>query len=140
MSLTKTEIRQYGRNARTWAEAVVDEFTLTPSEALIAREVCRGIDRLDELADVLQGLPLTVVNRFGETVTHPLVVEQRLLAQSVARLIGSLRLPEPAADDTTTDKSTARTGGKQPRRVQVRGPYGTYGPGARDAVSRLVGA
>ncbi|PKZ64361.1 hypothetical protein CYJ73_17335 [Gordonia terrae] len=136
MTITKTEMRGWSKNARSWIESVLDVYELTASEKILAREVCRGIDRLDQIADALRGQSLTVENRFGETVTNPLVVEQRLLSQSVAKLSGSLRLPEIDAEDTA-GKVSGRTGGKQPKRVQMRN---MYGPSVgRDPVARKLG-
>ena len=86
---------------------------------MIAREVCRGMTRLDAINDELQGASLTVTNRFGESVTAPLVTEQRMLSQSVAKLIGTLRLPEVESQERNV---TERTGTTQ-RRTQVRGQY-----------------
>ncbi|WP_431840485.1 hypothetical protein [Gordonia hongkongensis] len=137
MAITKSEIRGWSKNARTWIEAVLGTYELTASEELIARDVCRAVTRLDAIDAELQDAALTVENRFGEVVSHPLVVEQRLLAQSTAKLVGSLRLPEIEAEDTA-GKVSGRTGGRQPKRVQVRS---IYGPSAgRDVVARMVGA
>lgn len=119
MIVTRSETKTWSKSAREWWAVTTDTYELTPSEMLIAREVCRGLTRLDAINSQLQGAPLTVQNRFGETVTAPLVTEQRMLSQSVTKLIGTLRLPEVAGD---TEKVAERTGTTQ-RRSQVRGSY-----------------
>ena len=132
MSISKTEIRAHGKNARAWIDAVLDVYELTASDEVTAREIMRQIDQLDQIAEALQAEPLTITNRFGELVTHPLRVEARLLSQTTAKLIGSLRLPDVDAEDTDAKKPA-----KQPRRVQPRSVYQVT---PFDAVARKVGS
>lgn len=120
MNISKAEQRTWSQSARSWWTQTNDTYELTPSEIVIAREVCRGMTRLDAINEELQGAPLTVTNRFGESVTAPLVTEQRLLSQSTAKLIGTLRLPEVESQEQ--HNVTERTGTQQ-RRTQVRGQY-----------------
>ncbi|MBE7193334.1 MAG: hypothetical protein INR66_12725 [Gordonia polyisoprenivorans] len=123
MKITAAEQRTWTKGAREWWSSVEGEFDLTASEIVTAREIGRGLSRLDRLWEHLAAADtLTTENRFGETVVDPLAVEARLLAQTVARLIGSLRLPEVESDWDTDESSQVRERTPQ-RRTQARGFY-----------------
>ncbi|MEY1676484.1 hypothetical protein AB4Z55_20135 [Gordonia sp. ABKF26] len=123
MAITEDELRDYSANAQTWFESI-PSGNLTASKVVLAREVCRAITRLDQIAAELQDAELIVAG-----AAHPLVTEQRRLGEATAKLIDSLRVPE--------DSRRGRRGPRRPRRAQLRGPAATSSE--RDVVARMVG-
>ena len=92
--------------------SVVNDFGLDPHEELLLIQAVRCADRLDEMAVALDGAPLTVANRHGDQVSHPLLVESRQQSALLAKLLASLRLP--SGDEDTRPQ----------RRGAARGAYG----------------
>ena len=116
--------QSWSPNAKRWWKSTHADYTLTASELILAREVCRQITRLDTLNSKLENAPLTQTNRFGEEVPNPLLVEARQISGSLAKLIGSLRLPE-----IDVDEQGKTVMGKTPqKRPGARGTYGPYAP------------
>lgn len=118
--------QSWSPNAKQWWKSTHADYTLTASELVLAREVCRQVTRLDTLNKKLENAPLTQANRFGEDVPNPLLVEARQISGSLAKLIGSLRLPEITVDD----QGQATTGKTPQKRTGARGTYGPYAPAA----------
>ncbi|MFL1446177.1 hypothetical protein [Nocardiopsis protaetiae] len=91
------------------------DYDLDSHEELLLVQAVRCVDRLDEMAEALADAPLTVANRYGDEVPHPLLVESRQQSLVLARLLASLRLPSGDEEDV--------------RRPQRRGAArGSYGP------------
>ncbi|WP_150116421.1 hypothetical protein [Williamsia herbipolensis] len=124
MKITQAERRSWSTRARQFAGELEGQFDLTAGEVVTLVEVCRGITRLDALHEALQDGSLTVEDRFGATVTHPLMVEARLTSATVAKLIGALRVPEIETDATTGEVTAGK---RAVRRVHTR--PGQYSPG-----------
>ncbi len=101
---------------RLW-RSVVEEYDLDEHERVLLVQACRTVDRLDDIAAALVGQPLTVENFRGDPVAHPLLNEQRQQAQTLARLLASLRMP---SGDEEAD-------GRPQRRGAARGSYGIRG-------------
>lgn len=103
-----TGLRAAGR--ALW-RAVTDEYDLAAHEVLLLREACRTADVLDELARVVadEGAMDT------DGRAHPAAVEGRQQRLVLARLLASLRVPDP------------ETGVREQRRGAVRGVYGQQG-------------
>lgn len=78
---------------RLWAE-VLAEHELSQAELAVLAAACRCVGTLERLADALADGGLTSLNAAGAAVTNPLLVEQRLQAATLTRLLASLRLPE----------------------------------------------
>lgn len=96
-----------GSSGKKLWHSIVDHFEIEEHEALLLTEAARVSDRLDQLAVAQRDAPLTVTNSKGDTVASPYLVESRMQAIVLSRLIASLRLP---------------TGeGEQERRPQRRG-------------------
>lgn len=108
---TPSGLKTGGR--RLWVE-VTEEFTLHQHELQLLQEACRMADRLDAIHKAMVGQPLVVKGARGDDVTHPLLVESRMLGQAFARVLASVRLPD---EEDGEDKRPQRRGG-------VRGPYG----------------
>ena len=75
---------------RLW-RSVVDEFELTEAESLLLLQAARAADRLEVLADALQGAELTVTTVRGDTGISPLLAESRAQSLLLARLLSTLR-------------------------------------------------
>ena len=96
--------------------SILDDLDLDQHELSLLRAAARTADRLEDIAQELDGAPLTVSNFKGDEVANPLLVEQRMQAASHAKLLASLRLPTGLSEDG---------GLKRPqRRGSARGPYG----------------
>ncbi len=118
MDISLRELKTYSLHARHWWDAVSKEYELTPTEIVIAREILRGITRLDKINADMADEPTTVKNRVGESVVHPLLTESRMLSQSVTKLMGTLHLPNAADDDA---KKPAQQKRSKVRSVRVVG-------------------
>jgi len=79
--------------ARLW-RSVVAEFDTTESERVQLLQAARVVDLLDELSTVLECEGVTVLDRFGATIPHPVAVELRQQRIVLARLLASLRMPD----------------------------------------------
>lgn len=75
------------------------ELEFEEHELALLRAACRTVDRLEAIAEALEGAPLTVINFKGDEVSNPLMVEHRQQAQSLARTLASLRLPTGLTED-----------------------------------------
>jgi hypothetical protein len=101
---------------RLWL-SVVGEYELETHEELLLLQGCRCADRLDSMATALATAPLTVENKRGDEVPHPLLTEARQQSLTLTRLLASLRLP-----------SGEEAGERRPqRRGAARGSYGIRG-------------
>ncbi len=79
---------------KLWAE-VLGEHELTQAELAILAATCRCITVLERIADELESSSaLTSTTTSGSVVASALLVEQRMQAASLTRLIASLRLPD----------------------------------------------
>lgn len=102
-----------GKNGRRLWRSILDSYELDVHEMLMLAEACRVADRLDRLAEALDGAPLTVENFKGDEVSQPLLVEARQQSLVFARLLASLRLPSGEEEDS-----------RPQRRGAARGTYG----------------
>lgn len=89
------------REGRALWRAIQSDYDLEAHEAALLRAACRTVDRLEAIAAALVTSPLTVMNGKGEEITQPLLVEQRMASQALARLLASLRLPQGDEDDAS---------------------------------------
>ncbi|PWV49219.1 hypothetical protein [Nocardiopsis sp. L17-MgMaSL7] len=92
---------------KLWASVVTD-FGLDPHEELLLVQAVRCADRLDAMAEALTGASLTVANRHGDQVSHPLLVESRQQSALLAKLLASLRLPSGDEDARPQRRGAAR--------------------------------
>jgi phage terminase small subunit len=99
---------------RLWA-AVQREYELGEHERALLVAMCRQVDRLDELEELITAEGLTVAGH-GTVKMHPAVVEARQTAIAVARIAACLRLPAGEEDENS-----------QQRRAGVRGVYSIGG-------------
>jgi hypothetical protein len=97
---------------RLW-RSVQAEFELGEHERALLVAMCRQVDRLDELEELITAEGLTVTGH-GTVKMHPAVVEARQTAIAVARIAACLRLPAGEEDETAQPGQ---------RRSGVRGVY-----------------
>lgn len=95
------------------------ELEFEEHELALLRGACRTADRLEALAEALEGAPLEVTNVKGDPVANPLLVEQRQQIASLARTLASLRLPTGLTEDGELIRPQ--------RRGAARGTYGIRG-------------
>lgn len=107
-----------GPSARRLWTSVQEEFELGEHERALLTAMCRQVDRLDALEELIAAEGLTVTGH-GTTKMHPAVVEARQTAIAVARIAACLRLPAGDEDQQP-----------QQRRAGVRGVYAIDGGAA----------
>jgi len=95
---------------RLWAE-VLAEYVLEEHEVGLLREMCRTQAALDRLDQVVRRDGPLVEDRFGETRTHPALVEARQLRIAYARLSAALRLPAGEEGDQQATRRPQRRSG-----------------------------
>jgi hypothetical protein len=100
-------------------QAVTVDYELDQHELALLLAACRTVDRLEDIAEALQGAPLTVENKRGDLIVQPLLVEQRQQSLVLARLVASLRLPSGETEEGELIRPQ--------RRGAARGSYGIRG-------------
>jgi hypothetical protein len=110
------------RGRRLWIDTLA-AYELAPHELLTLHEAARTADRLERLAVEGRDAPLTSVDRKGDPIASPLLVEARMQQIVFARLVASLRLP----DDGGVTRPQRRGGAR-----------GTYAVGSPHVPSRWV--
>lgn len=108
------ELRESGRSL--W-ESVTDVYELEEHERGLLLEMCRTVDSLDRLAEILADDGEIIEDRFGAKRAHPALVEARQLRIAYARISAALRLPSGEDDDPDALR-------RPQRRVGTRGVYG----------------
>lgn len=108
--------KDFGAAGRRLWRSVLTDLELDEHEMALLRSACRIADRLEDIGEELIGAPLTVTNFKGDLVTNPLIVEQRMSAQALAKTLASLRLPTGLTDDGELVRPQ--------RRGSARGAYG----------------
>lgn len=111
--------RNLARNGRRLWRSVVSEYDLCEHELALLAAACRTVDRLEDVATALESSELTTRNARGDTVAHPLLVEQRQQGIALARLLASLRLPSGENEDHVLQRPQ--------HRGAARGAYGIRG-------------
>ena len=87
-----------GRSGRALWRQVNAEFGLAPHESAVLVQVCRLVDRLDQLEAELAGGPLTVLGSTGQPRAHPLLAEQRHQMRVLESLSRALSIPLPSEE------------------------------------------
>jgi hypothetical protein len=87
-----------GKAGRDLWRKVNAEFGLAPHELAILVQVCRCVDRLDQIEGELSGATLTVEGSTGQPRAHPLLAEQRMQARLLESLSRALSIPLPGED------------------------------------------
>lgn len=99
--------------------SILEDLDLDQHELSLLRAAARTADRLEDIADELTRVPLTVTNHKGDEVSHPLLVEQRMQGAAHAKLLASLRLPSGLTEGGDLKRPQ--------RRGAARGSYGIRG-------------
>lgn len=79
-----------------WEAVAGGAFTLRPDELRLLEDACREIDLIERLDRSLRRSALLVTGSQGQKVANPLVQEIRQHRAILARLLGALKLPDPA--------------------------------------------
>ena len=108
-----TGTRAAGR--RLWRSVLV-EYDCEEHELALLREMVRTVDKLDELAAVVDRDGVMVAGPGLTTRVHPALVEARQLRIAFARLAAALRLPSGDENDPAANR-------RPQRRVGARGTY-----------------
>lgn len=106
------------RGRRFWRETLA-VYELTDSELSLLTEVCRTMDNLDALADVIATDGATTVGSQGQTVVHPALTEARGQRLVLHRLLAALALPD---EDGSVLSSATRTAAEQAARARWHRP------------------
>ena len=107
---------------RLW-RAVLVGYELEEHETALLREMCRTVDKLDELAEAVDRDGVMVPGPGLTVRVHPALVESRQLKVAFARLAAALRLPAGDEADPAANR-------RPQRRVGARGVYGIRGGAA----------
>jgi hypothetical protein len=103
--LTVPGLGDRGNAFHAWAVSAFD-FEVHEHELLL--QVCRLLDRLDELeADIAERGPM-VDTRFGERRPNPAVAEERQLSLALGRLLAQLDIPGPDGGEPLMSPASAR--------------------------------
>lgn len=102
------------RAGRAFWKDLTTAYEFDVQELAILRAAARTVDRLERLAlaEAALGNELTAEARGGLAV-HPVLVEQRMQGQALARLIASLRIPVDT--ETGAGNGSGRSAYRSPR-------------------------
>ena len=89
------------RGSNYW-QATTADYELSASELVILTEVCRTLDDLDRLAQVIAHDGTTTLGSTGQTVVHPALTEARGQRLALHRLVSALALPDVEGDTVPT--------------------------------------
>lgn len=103
--------RGLGKDGKKLWAAIVQDFELTESEAVILEEAARCRDRIKQLRSVVDAEGVTVSSPQG-IKAHPGLVEERNQRKLVGQLLASMRLP-----DLDEEHGTNSRGFYKPRAV-----------------------
>lgn len=81
------------RGAALW-KAIADEYDLRADELRVLEDACREVDLVERLEAELATQTLTVNGSMGQPVPNGHLAELRQHRAAVARLLGSLKLPD----------------------------------------------
>lgn len=99
----------------TYWRSIVTDYDLSASELAILTEVCRTLDDLDRLADVIAADGATTLGSTGQTVVHPALTEARGQRLALHRLVSALALPDVEGDSVPTTGSIRGKGAARAR-------------------------
>lgn len=97
--------------AKLWREIITSgKYELRPDEVRILEDACRQADLIDDLAEAAKDADKLVAGSMGQLVINPLIAELRQHRNTLASLLGKLKLPDEA------DESS----GESPRSTSAR--------------------
>jgi P27 family predicted phage terminase small subunit len=77
------------RGKRVWRR-LHDHYAFSPAETELVVEVCRTVDTLEQLAEVVAADGTTSIGSKGQTVAHPALQELRQQRIALGRLLAQL--------------------------------------------------
>lgn len=96
------------RGCHFWIDTV-SSFDLSDAEQQLLTEVCRTLDNLDDLAEVIERDGATTKGSMGQTVVHPALTEARGQRLVLHRLLAALQLPDEDGQTISTATQTRAT-------------------------------
>lgn len=110
-----------GRTGAKFWRDLVTEFEFDSHELAILRAAARTVERLERLAEAEAqiGEDLIVHGKTGPMI-DPVLVEQRMQGQALARLIASLRIPQ-SDEGAGSGNGVGRGAHRQPRALRTVG-------------------
>lgn len=96
------------RGRRLW-HAIADPFDLEPHERELLEEAARTLDRLADCQTAIRRDGTMITGSRGQMVAHPLLTEERMQRQVLARLLAGLGVPDDV-DDTIAAARFGRRG------------------------------
>jgi P27 family predicted phage terminase small subunit len=112
-----------GRRGRRFWRTVQAAYVLDPAETEVLVEVCRLLDRSEQLQELLDRDGLEVTGSTGQTRVHPALGQQRALQALLAKLLAQLDLPDDdgaglASPTTARARTAARSRWKHNNQVK----------------------
>lgn len=106
--------------ARDWWRKLVGEYDLAdPDALLLLQTVCEAFDRMRSAQAAIQKDGTTILDRFGQTKSHPALVTERDARSAMMTALRQLRLDdEPPREPGRPPEPTGWTG---PRAVGGKG-------------------
>lgn len=86
------------RGAAYWT-AIQQEHELDASSTEVLVELCRLLDRLESLQEVIARDGVTSSGSTGQLVVHPALLESRQMQAQLPRLVSALGLPPTVEDE-----------------------------------------
>jgi hypothetical protein len=83
-----------GKKARRIWDDITKAYSLRVDELRVLEDACREVDLVERLEAELDDADLVVKGSMGQPVASPLVQELRQHRAVLARLLGSLKLPD----------------------------------------------
>lgn len=93
--------KEVGARGRALWREVVAQYTLTPTEYEVLREICCATDEVGRLTTVAKHVSATVKGSRGQQITHPIFAELRAHRESIRRLTRQLNLPDARSGQRT---------------------------------------
>jgi hypothetical protein len=114
-----------GPRGRAFWRATLDRWELTGPETELLTEVCRTLDEIDGLREVLPA-GLMSTGSTGQPVVHPALAQIRASRALVGRLLAQLQLPDETGASLPSPAQIRASKAVQARwsRVPARSPRG----------------
>lgn len=98
----------FGASGRSLWKSISTGYALRPDEYRVLEDACREMDLVDRMQVELDKpeTDLIVVGSQGQPVSSPLVQEIRQHRAVIARLLGTLKLPEEGEGSSSGERSS----------------------------------
>lgn len=89
-----TTPRNLGGKAQKFWRDVTGEYTLRADELIVLEDACREIELIEQIEAAQAEEPMIATGSMGQPVAAPLIQELRQHRSVLARLLGTLKLPD----------------------------------------------